>query len=93
MATSWMILSVHAPRVPHPPTPSSMARNTTMYRGGNSKPYVGIDCQWEDIGFRLGALNKLLAICSNLVSYLSGLLKLHLIPRLSLIVTQHSRKY
>ena len=35
---------------------------------GNFKPYVQIDCQWEDITFRLGTLNRLLRICKRLVS-------------------------
>ena len=38
-----------------------------------TKPYVRIDCEWEDITFRLGALNKILRACQRLVRYLYAL--------------------
>ena len=35
---------------------------------GDTKPCVDIDCHWEDISFRLEALNMILGICERLVS-------------------------
>lgn len=42
---------------------------------GNSKPYIRIDCQWEDITFRLRTLNKLLKICARLEQSIETLKK------------------
>ena len=57
------------------PRPSSTTPTNPVFDGekyfyvpwGNSKPYIRIDCEWEDICFRLGALNKLLQTCRDLV--------------------------
>ncbi|CAB4005312.1 myoferlin-like, partial [Paramuricea clavata] len=50
-----------------PPTnPVSDGEKYYYLPWGNSKPYVRIDCEWEDISFRLGVLNKLLKICRDL---------------------------
>jgi len=35
---------------------------------GDSKPCVTVDCQWEDVSFRLEAVNLLLTIVDKLVS-------------------------
>ena len=57
------------------PRPSTTPPTNPVFDGekyyylpwANSKPYVRIDCDWEDICFRLGALNKLLKMSGNLV--------------------------
>ena len=38
----------------------------------DSKPCVTVDCQWEDVTFRLEALNLLLAVVDKLVSAASA---------------------
>ncbi|XP_028401914.1 myoferlin-like isoform X2 [Dendronephthya gigantea] len=56
------------------PRPSSTTPTNPVFDGGkyyylpwgNSKPYVRIDCEWEDVCFRLGALNKLLRMARKL---------------------------
>lgn len=59
-----------------PPSSSTTPPTNAVYDGsyyyylpwGDTKPCVGIDSHWEDIGFRLGTKNILLRMCERLVS-------------------------
>jgi len=59
-----------------PPSVSTTQPTNAVFDGchyyflpwGDSKPCVTVDCQWEDVTFRLEALNVLLTVVDKLVS-------------------------
>ena len=60
-----------------PPQPSTTQPTNPVYDGAayyflpwqDKKPCLSVNCQWEDISFRLDALNFLLKVGDRLVSW------------------------